>query len=247
MMRRRDRAWHALALLGPLALAACASQQSDPSRPAPDATPRLPVGPDAFRAELRAGRPPACPLDGQAVHLGGGRFLTAAHLVDDSVPRMRRCAGTASQPTIRYAGRTFAARPLRVGEGRPEPGIGVTYRGGQDLALLQTTPVPSGPGARPCAEGPAPGQAVRVLSTPRDVLRAGPLVPETRAADGAYADLPLLLSQGESGAGVVDAETHCLLGIVSHPPEATPGHPRIVPAAAIRAFLGAAPGPFPGS
>jgi hypothetical protein len=239
-------ATRALLAAGALAaLAACAPRETagpgPNTRPAPDATPRLPDLPDAFRAELRAGRLPACPLDGQAVHLGEGRFLTAAHLVDDSLPRLRRCAGTPAQPTIRYAGRTMPVRAIRVGEGRAEAGIGVTYRGGQDLALLQASTVPPGPAARPCASGPAQGQPVRVLSTPRDVLHAGPIIPETRATDGAYADLPLLLSQGESGSGVVDAETHCLLGIVSHRPEATPGHSRIVPAAAIRAFLDGAP------
>ncbi|WP_458095866.1 trypsin-like peptidase domain-containing protein [Roseomonas sp. WA12] len=234
------------AALAASALAACAPRETaapstGAAHPAPDTIPRLPDIPDAFRAELRAGRLPSCPLDGQAVHLGNGRFLTAAHLVDDSVPRLRHCAGTPAQPTIRYAGRTLPVRAIHMGEGRAEAGIGVTYRGGQDLALLQAGTVPPGPAARPCASGPIPGQPVRVLSTPRDVLRAGPMVPEARAADGAYADLPVLLAQGESGSGVVDAESHCLLGIVSHRPEATPGHTRIVPAAAIRAFLDVAP------
>ena len=232
-----------------LALSACASPEPRPWVEDPPAAPdaagrpgdiqRLPDAPDAFRAELRSGKAPGCPLRGQAVYVGQGRFLTAAHLVDGIVPGMRHCMGVPIPTTIRYAGRVLHVRPLRMGEGHVEPGVGPLYRGGQDLALLQAGVVPPGPGARPCPGGPRPGQPVLVLAAGRRVeVAAGQMVPETRPVDGAYADLPLPMVEGESGAGVFDAGTNCLLGIVSHRPDATPGHVRIVPAAAIRAFLG---------
>ena len=212
--------------------------ESAPTR-TPERGERLPDLPDAFRAELRGGQSPGCPLRGNAVYLGQGRFLTAAHLVDGIVPRLRQCNGTPIPTTVRYAGRTLAVRALRVGEGYLEPGVGPLYKGGEDLALLQASTSPPGPAARPCGGGPSPGQAVLVSSSDRQGLaKAGDMVPEVRKADGAYADIALPMAEGESGAGVFDPETNCLLGIVSHRPDSTPDHSRIVPAGIIRAFLG---------
>ncbi|MBP0443234.1 trypsin-like peptidase domain-containing protein [Roseomonas sp. SSH11] len=231
-------------LLAGLALSACAAPEpravnEEGTRPRPDAFPRMPDTPDAFRAELRGGQAPGCPLRGQAVHLGGGRFLTAAHLVDGVVPRLRHCTGTPIPTTIRFNGRVLPVRPVRMGQGYVEPGVGPLYRHGEDLALLQASAVPAGPAATPCGAGPMPGQPVLVLaSRGRAAVRAGEMVPESRADDGTYADLPLSMVEGESGGGVFDAETKCLLGIISHRPDAKPQHVRIVPASVIRAFLG---------
>ncbi|MFH5925431.1 hypothetical protein [Roseomonas xinghualingensis] len=236
-----------LTLLVALALSACTSREPRPweespasatGRPPPAPIQRLPDIPDAFRAELRGGRSPDCPLRGHAVHLGEGRFLTAAHLVDGIVPRLRHCAGNPIPTTIRYAGRTLPVRLLRVGEGYVEPGVGPIYRRGEDLALLQAPVVLPGPAARPCRDGPARGQVIRVSSARWHApAPAGALIPESRPDDGAYSDIPVALTEGESGAGVFDAETHCLLGIVSHRPDATPERSRIVPASTIQAFL----------
>jgi hypothetical protein len=231
----------ALPLLAVLLLSACAEPEARRLEPLP----RLPDVPDAFRAELLGGRSPDCRLRGQAVYLGGGRFLTAAHLVDDMVPRLRNCAGIPLEPLVVFHGYTMPVRLLRLGAGELEPQIGPIYRGGEDLALLEASRVPPGPGARPCPGGPVPGQAVIVLSGNRHETRAGPMVPEVRDSDGAYADLPIHLAQGESGAGVFDARSFCLLGVVSHRPDATPDHSRIVPAATIRTFLGAVEGAGP--
>ncbi|MFC0387364.1 trypsin-like peptidase domain-containing protein [Muricoccus vinaceus] len=226
------------ALLAALCLSACATSPSMPSPRQLEPAQRLPDIPDAFRAELLGGRSPDCRLRGNAVYLGQGRFLTAAHLVDDMVPRLRHCSGIQLEPTVVFGGYSLPVRLLRVGEGHLEPGIGPIYRKGEDLALLQALTVPAGPAAVPCPSGPLPGQDVVVRSAQRRaVARAGGMVAEDRAADGAYADLPIHLEQGESGAGVFDAQTHCLLGVVSHRPDDTPGHSRIVPSAAIRAFL----------
>ncbi|HEY8610803.1 MAG TPA: serine protease [Roseomonas sp.] len=234
----------AAALLAVLGLAACAApaprpwMERDTARSAPESPARLPDVPDAFRAELSGHSAFGCSLRGNAVYLGEGRFLTAAHLVDGIMSRLRNCAGAPMQTTIHYAGRDLPVRLLRMGEGYVEPGVGPLYRRGEDLALLQAPVTFSGPAALPCGDGPAPGQPVLVLSTERrQAVRAGAMMPESRAADGTYADIPMSLAQGESGSGVFDAESHCLLGIVSHRPNATPTHSRIVPAAAIRAFL----------
>jgi hypothetical protein len=235
-------------LLAALALSACAAPPPRPwdasgeaDRPARAPAPfeKLPDIPDAFRAELRAGRAPDCPVRGDAVYLGEGRFLTAAHLVDGIVPLLRRCTGTPIQPTIRYAGRVLPVKLLRVGQGYIEPGIGPMYQHGEDLALLQA-PIPlPGPAARPCKDGPRRGQAVLVFSAWRkESAQAGVLVPEARAEDGAYADIRMAMKEGESGAGVYDAASFCLLGVVSHRPDATPDRVRIVPAGTIRTFLG---------
>jgi hypothetical protein len=235
------------ALLAALVLSACAAREPRPwndetspgqSRPAPTPVQRQPDIPDAFRAELRGGWTPGCPLRGYAINLGKGLFLTSAHLVDDIVPRLRRCAGSPMQITIHYAGRTLPVRVVRVGAGHLEPGVGPMYRDGEDLALLQAPMALSGPAAVPCEEGPARGQSIRVSSARRHALaQAGDMVPETREVDGAYADIPVSLAEGESGAGVYDAATNCLLGVVSHRPDATPDRSRIVPASTIRAFL----------
>ena len=241
-----------------LAVTACAAPAPEPPRLEP--VPRLPDVPDAFRAELLGGRAPDCRLRGQAVYLGGGRFLTAAHLVDDIVPRLRGCTGIPLEPLVVFRGHTLPVRLVRLGDGKLEPDIGPVYRKGEDLALLQATgALPDlgggvargvgadagsglgpgfGAGARPCPEGPARGQAVIVLSGQRHEAEAGGMVPERRAADGGYADLPLHLAQGESGAGVFDARSFCLLGVVSHRPDDSPSHSRIVPAATILSFLG---------
>lgn len=225
------------ALVLVLALAACASADHAPPRPVAEPGDRGSGPPDALRAELEGGRAPGCGLRGVAVSLGDGLFLTAAHLVDDLVPRLRQCAGAPVDPVIRYAGRRLTARLLRAGEGHVEPGIGPLYRRGEDLALLRTAAVP-GPAARPCEDGPAPGQAVLVLTAgQRRAGLAGGLVPEHLDRDGAYADLAIPLLEGDSGAGVFDPERGCLLGVVSHRPDAEPDRTRIVPAGTIRAFL----------
>jgi hypothetical protein len=60
---------------------------------------------------------------------------------------------------------------------------------------------------------------------------------EPEAANGRYAVLALRLEAGDSGGGVFDGASGCLLGIVSMRDPAEPGRSWLVRAATIRAFL----------
>jgi hypothetical protein len=60
---------------------------------------------------------------------------------------------------------------------------------------------------------------------------------ERDPANGSYAVLPDRLEEGESGGGVFDAASGCLLGIVSQRDPDRPDRTWIVRAAVIRAFL----------
>ncbi|WP_426959638.1 trypsin-like peptidase domain-containing protein [Muricoccus radiodurans] len=229
----------ALALVA-LGLSGCAATAPSPIvRPVALPVPPAAPGAAGFRVEVRAGRAADCPLVGTAVRIGEGRFLTAAHIVDGTAMRMRNCGGPAMAPVIVADGRPAPARLVRQGEGELVPRVGPLYRRGEDLAVLEAPGAPPGPVARPCGLGPDRGQSVVVASRLRVLeARAGGMVPESSPAYGAYAEIPMRMEPGESGAGVFDAASLCLLGVVSHRPDETPGVTRIVPAAAIRRFLG---------
>ncbi|WP_376099731.1 trypsin-like peptidase domain-containing protein [Roseomonas sp. CCTCC AB2023176] len=215
-------------------LAACAG-----GVPVPGTGPVPATAADSVRAEVRAGRAPACPLLGTAVHLGGGLFLTAAHIVDGTAARLRHCDGPETVPLVRYGGRDLPATVRRVGRGEIAAGVGLRYEGGADLALLDTRVASAGPSARPCRGGPDAGQPVIIESRLRTVVAtAGGMMREVEPAYGTYAEVPLHMVPGESGAGVFDARSNCLLGIVSHREDTAPDTVRIVPSAAIRTFLG---------
>lgn len=198
-------------------------------------------------AGLRAGLGPDCLATGAATHIGRGRFLTAAHLVDGTQPLLHGCAPGAAPPSIRFQGRDHAAELLRAGQADLGPGLdplslGTVYVGGRDVALLRVAGLRPGAAALPlCAGAPWPGQPVLVLTPRRHATShiAG-LRPEAKALHGAYAEMPLRLEPGESGGAVVDASVPCLLGLVSHRAEAggRPAGTRLVPAPVLRAFLG---------
>ncbi len=201
---------------------------------------------------------------GSAVLLPGGLALTAAHVVDEASLREELCrqgrwpaedapylaaltlrgAGGAAVPATRQRLGRSTFTPAGSPAGSPTGAMGaagcdLAYRAGQDLALLRlAAALPGQVPARVCATDPLPGQWVRAASAGRVVL--GQLAGEVAEADqanGRYAVLALRLEQGESGGGVFDAASGCLLGIVSMRDPAAPDRSWLVRAAVIRAFL----------
>ncbi|MBE9603278.1 trypsin-like peptidase domain-containing protein [Acetobacteraceae bacterium H6797] len=196
-------------------------------------------------ATLRIGRGD-CVSTGAAVHLGQGRFLTASHVVDGTQPMLRGCLTGPAQPIVSFQGRDVPAQVTHTGFAAFEPGFGLRYLGGQDIALLQRPVLGDAPPAAPlCASGPVPGQWVLVVTPLR--MTASRVLGEMREsapAYGGYTELAMRLEPGESGGGVFDAVGHCLLGLVAHR-EDVGGRQRtrIVEVAALRRFMAAEPAP----
>lgn len=184
----------------------------------------------------------ACRGSGSAVHLGGGRFLTAAHIVDGIMADARGCRRAPAPAFALSVGGTPApAGVIRTGRGEIERPIGLRYHGAEDLALLRPLrPLPALGTARPCPADPRPGQELLVVTRLRsERLRVVALAPEPDSRFGTYLEVPLAMAEGESGGGAFDAATGCLAGLVSHrEDEAGAPRTRLVPAAAIRRFLG---------
>ena len=194
-------------------------------------------------AEIRSGVAARCNASGAAIHLGGGRFVTAAHVVDGSVQRLRGfCQETGLPPILLgVRGTEQPARVVRAGRDRVDPGIGQRYLAGEDLALIAPLrPLPSLGTARLCAAPPAVG-APALLATPVRSLRTRITGPwrDPDPAFGAYLEIPETLNPGESGGGVFDSASGCLIGLVSHrDSDGGPPSTRLVPAATIARFLG---------
>jgi hypothetical protein len=194
-------------------------------------------------ARLSAGPGPGCISTGGAVHIGRGRFVTAAHLVDGTQPRLHGCGGGVSSPWLFFDGGLHQAEVLRAGQADFIADAGLFYVGGRDVALLRLSPpAPAAlpPALPPCPNFPRPGEAARLLTPGRQQLtRIAGLMLEDDPLYGGYAELALRLEPGESGGAVLDPGRHCLLGLVSHRTEGPAAdRTRVVPASVLRAFLG---------
>jgi len=219
-------------------VAGCAAP---PARPADRA-----LAATAAVAEIRSGGTTRCNASGAAIHLGGGRFVTAAHVVDGSVQRLRgfcpeAAAGGRPPILLGVRGTEQPARVVRAGQDRVDPGIGQRYFVGEDLALLAPLrPLPSLGAATLCATPPAPGTPA-LLATPLRSIRTritGPWA-DPDPAFGAYLEIPETLNPGESGGAVFDSASGCLVGLVSHrDSDGGPPSTRLVPAATIARFIG---------
>ncbi|MGX9963653.1 trypsin-like peptidase domain-containing protein [Roseomonas sp. F4] len=196
-------------------------------------------------AQVRSGESPRCLASGAAIHLGGGQFVTAAHVVDGSAQRPRGvCPAGAGPLVLAVAGNPAPARLIRAGQDRVDRGIGQRYLEGEDVALLRATgPLPSLGTATLCAAPPAPGTPA-LLVTPRRSQRTRLLAPvaDPDPRFGAYLEIPETLAPGDSGGAVFEAASGCLAGLVSHrddPTGAEAGAPRtrLVPAAVIARFV----------
>ena len=218
------RALPALLLL--VACGATPARAPDPAMAAAGAT-----------ATVRSGTGPRCEATGGAVHLGGGFFVTAAHVVDGSTQRMRGGC-PAGLPAITL-GQQGPARLLKAGRERVDPVIGQRYLGAEDLAIILPARPSTMPAATLCATPPTPGDAA-LLVTPGGAIRTRilRLVVEPDPAFGAYLEIAERLNPGSSG-GALFAANGCLAGIVSHRDEdGGPPRTRLVPAATIARFVG---------
>jgi hypothetical protein len=193
---------------------------------------------------------------GSAVVLPQGRLLTAAHVVDEASVREALCrrgrwpAEEAPYLTGLGAGVTPApATRERIGQSSFRArGCDLAYRNGADLALLRiegAAAVELLPlGASICPAEPADGTTVVVATRQRRFLtRLDGAADERDPANGRYAVLPDRLEEGESGGGVFDAASGCLLGIISQRDPERPDRTWIVRAAVIREFLAQDGGP----
>lgn len=180
-------------------------------------------------------RTPRPDWTGAGVYLGDGLVLTAAHVVGRS---------WLTQPRVEIAGVVYSGRAIKEGD------LEAT-----DLTLLaiDTATLPQRMRLRRlavCSAAPWPGEEV-VTITPEAIAASRVLAPETlprevRRFDTVIAEAP---HAGNSGAGVIDVQRRCLLGIISRKislPGALTDHGRaqardiakyFVPAAAIAAFL----------
>ncbi len=213
-------------------MSGCTAQA--PTRPADPALQSA-----AAVADIRSGTPPACDATGAVVHLGGGRFLTAAHVVDGSAQRLRGGCPPSPPVALTVRGAPVPVALLRAGRDRVDPREGQRYLAAEDLALLRAAgPMPGLGTATPCAADPAPGAAA-LLVTPRRSLRTR-ISGTHRDADpafGSYLEIPVTLEPGDSGGAVFEATSGCLAGLVSHRDTDSPAT-RLVPASVIRRFLG---------
>jgi hypothetical protein len=147
-------------------------------------------------------RAPKQSWPGYGIHLGGGRVITAAHVLAGHMN---------GNPTALIAGQTLEARMDKQGD-----------FDGTDITLLSVDPdkLPAHVGLRKmplCEAAPRPGQDV-VVAVPEAVvhshiLSAGLLPSGVRERFNTV--ISDVASTGNSGSGVFDADSQCLLGIMS--------------------------------
>jgi hypothetical protein len=156
-----------------------------------------------------------CHGKGTAIFLGGDRFLTAAHVVDQN-PLTDACAayGTAD-PTIEIEGTELRGRVIAAA-----PWVdmgGLLYPEGTDLALIAVDARMIPPELRSgaltiCASDLPVDGAAAVVGTQFGVF---PARTQPRVNDE-FARIDLAAIPGHSGGGVFDPARRCLVGIVSN-------------------------------
>lgn len=138
---------------------------------------------------------------GYGIYLGRGLVLTAAHVVGHAF----------LIPTVSIGGQDFEAKVVREGDFEKT-----------DLTLLSIdeTHLPEKIGLRVmplCKRPPQPGQRV-VVATPDAVSHSNIMSPKLLPADIRNCFDTVIVdvaSTGNSGSGVFDDATRCLLGIMS--------------------------------
>lgn len=203
---------------------------------------------------IQSGESARCRATGAAIHLGGGRFVTAAHVVDGSAQLQRGgCPAGAGPLVLSVAGAPAPAQLVRAGQDRIEPGIGQRYLDGEDVALVEPLrPLPSLGTATLCVRLPAVGAAALLVTPQRSQrTRLLGLVADQEPRFGAYLEIPETLAPGDSGGAVFEAASGCLAGLISHRDDPTVGQARLartrlartrlVPAPVVARFLGRIP------
>ncbi len=157
--------------------------------------------PHAFAVNIF--RNPRQSWPGYGIYLGDGLVLSAAHVVGRS---------TLGNPSVAIAGRTVEAKVVKEGEFETV-----------DLTLLRidVRQLPPSLGLRLmpiCRTPPRAGQAVIVV-TPQAVSTSHVLSPKALPADLQGGRFDTLIADvattGNSGSGVFDPTSPCLMGIVS--------------------------------
>jgi hypothetical protein len=174
-----------------------------------------------------------CRGEGPAMFLGGNRFLTAAHLVDQN-PFTNDCAYFGRADPVVEVWSTTLRASVAKSTSRADDG-GLTYPGGADLALVEVEarmmPVErrSTLALRLCDAEPPRGADVQV------VTECGVFAAKTQPrVNDEFARIDLAGRRGNSGGGVVDPTRRCLVGFVSH---GGPKGTKIVSSETIRRFL----------
>ncbi len=190
----------------------------------------------------------SCVSRGSALYLGDDLYLTAAHVLLDAADLSRACRfpTTVIRDAVRkpggpafrlhVGGRLAQGRIVTVGPRRSGPSGEMDFAGSADFAIIRARTPHALPMLLPCPRPPQPNQKVAVLL--RDgVVTAHVAAMQSRTSDDLYIDLATVFEHGTSGAGVLDATTSCVLGVISHRwPEPTPRVTRMTP---IAVFAGA--------
>jgi hypothetical protein len=170
---------------------------------------------------------------GSAIFLGGNRFLTAAHVVDQN-PFTDDCADYGiADPVIEFGTTQLAGRVVKVAPWDDRNGL--VYPGGMDLALIavdaRMIPVAlrSAAPLALCDSEPPAAMAVRVATE----YGVGSATTRLRVTE-LFARIDFLAKRGDSGGGVFDPVRRCLIGIISSGGREGANY---VPSAAIRVFL----------
>ena len=191
----------------------------------------------------------SCESRGSALYLGDDLYLTAAHVLLDRADVARECRFTPAVSTDfarsaaeadpfrvsvrRAAGATADGTVAALGSRRSGPSGEMDFAGSADFAIVRAKTAGARPALRPCAGPPHPGQTVVVVLR-QGLVRTRVAATQTAKSDGdaRYVDLDEVLDHGTSGAGVLDAATSCVLGLISHRwPEPTPRVTRMTPTA----------------
>lgn len=196
----------------------------------------------------------ACESQGTGLAVGDGLVLTAAHLLLDASDVVQSCKlpawalaqfrqrpGDAFDTRVEVGTRRVVARLAHAGRRDAAAGRFLNFAASSDYAILRAGIV--GETLHPCVGAPVPDRAVVVILPGRSVATKIAAAQTLKSGDDAgYVDLDQVFEQGTSGAGVLDAETRCVWGVISHRyPEPTPRVTRMTPvgvfAAAWRAAL----------
>jgi hypothetical protein len=180
------------------------------------------------------GETQSCGASGSAIHLGGGLFVSAAHVVDQN-PTTNPCAAVAlGKVSVEFGDRRLPARVVAAGLWTIEDGR-LAYPEGEDITLLQVdaryiVPERRADGARLCPDDLG-GDAGVETATEYGLSRGRAEAP--KIAD--YARIDVAAIPGDSGGGVFDLGRGCLAGIIS---SGGRGGTNYVPARALRRLIG---------
>jgi len=170
---------------------------------------------------------------GSAIFLGGNRFLTAAHVVDQN-PFTDDCADYGiADPVVEFGAAQLGGRVVKATPWDDRDGL--VYPGGVDLALIEVDarmiPVAlrSAAPLALCDSEPPPAAEIQVAT--EYGVSAATTRPGTTEH---FARIDFLAKRGDSGGGVFDPKRRCLIGIISS--GGTQGT-NYVPNDAIRRFL----------